>query len=228
MAKSKLSKRGKQELKKHQQEEVRRYRNDSRKGKIANREGVLIYAPVQSFLPGEELWWISFVNRREWWDKEARPDFIEAIDHILRLLGEYLDALGKAPEERERKMHNIASEITEKMRIQEGGLSFSLAVNPGYSSESDNETQTGQLFLFSPPGDIAGYYISLARFLGGKYTRRLKRCRHCQGLFIAPDNHGFGYCPLTDHKDRYWQDERAKISYHRDYQAARRNPNSSR
>lgn len=230
MAKSKQSKRGKQELKRHQQEDVRRYRTDSRKGKIASREGVLIYVPVQSFLPGEEQRWIAFVNRREWWNKEARPDFIEAIDHILKLLSLFLDALEKDEEERARALQKIAEEINKRMRLQKDKLGFPLlGVNQTYSPEAIDPLLplSQRPFVFADPDGLAGDYISLARFLGGAYARRLKRCKHCRGLFIAPNDHRHEYCPLTDHKDRYWQSEREKIGYHRAYQAARRNPDSS-
>ncbi|MBI2503273.1 MAG: hypothetical protein HYW07_08575, partial [Candidatus Latescibacteria bacterium] len=218
MAKSLLSKRGKQESKKHQQKDVRQYRENSRKRRIANREGVLIYVPVQSFLPGDEQWWITFINKREWWDKDA--------DHIIRLLNRYLDTLGKASEEREQELQTIASEITERMRIQEENLSFGLSVNRQYSPEGDKEAMTGRPFLFAAPGGIVGYYISLARFLGGEYARRLKRCKHCRGLFIAPNEHQHEFCPLTDHKRSYWREERTKTNYHAHYMAQKRDPKS--
>ena len=98
---------------------------------------------------------------------------------------------------------------------------------PDADRTDPSKTATVVPFVFVDAGDVAGYYISLARFLAGEYVHRLKKCQYCRGLFIAPDNRKHAYCPGTDHRKRHWNEDWGR-EYHRQDMAERRTYGSSK
>ncbi len=158
----------------------------------------VILAPAVSFLSNEEAEWIRFVNLQAWWDREAESDYFEATGHMVDLLHQYLNALSTDPAERGRVFKEIAGEISNQLKA----VDQFLVPNPHFSPGADWTDQTQVIeakpFLFANIEGVAGMYASLGRFLASVFVRRLDRCRLCHGLFIAPDDGGYGCCPNMD------------------------------
>ena len=109
------------------------------------------------------------------------------------------------------------------------GLKFKLQVNEGFNPDTKNPYPAESVpFHLVPPGGVTGMYMSIARFFDSKYIHRIRRCDYCNGLFIAPDNLKYKFCPGTDHRNVYWEENRKKSGYHQKYMAEKRNPDSSK
>jgi hypothetical protein len=230
MAKKTIFKRAKKEYQRFRQRDESLYkkalaRKRTGRGAICRPEDLPIYAPVTSFLPSEQLSWIALVNRQDWTNKAYQ----EASKHMLDLLNRYLDALKKDRGDRQKEFEQIAEEITAHLRprtARDRQMNFTLAAHAAFTPAADptntpaadptNPSQSLQArpFLLATPGGLAGYYLSLARFLAGEHAHRLNKCLYCRGLFIAPDNRRHAHCPGTDHKDRHWQRVRGKSGYY--------------
>jgi hypothetical protein len=211
MAKKYLSAKAKEILKKKAKLDAHHRKMQRRNSR--ERGDCLIYVPEDDFLPWGQKRWISSVNRRE----------CGAVsEDIVRILDRYLDIREKNQGIREEDQDRasellelvvIAKEITQKMS-EGGGIGLKLEPNPRHSptAKRDDPFHVGEIapfFLIDPNGP-AGVYMGLARFLSGEYGNRLKRCFCCSGLFIAPSDRRFLYCPGTGHKDLRWQKERSK------------------
>ena len=132
-----------------------------------------------------------------------------------------------------KELDGIAKEVAEKIREYSGTgdtPTFSLWPNDDYRPDISRKDQWNATdrhpFFFATPGGIEGVYISLGRFLGSELVDRLKRCLYCKGLFIAPDNYKYRFCPGTKHKDEYHREVRKKSGFHAKDMAERRDPDS--
>ncbi len=63
------------------------------KTRCPRQKGILIHAPMTSFLDGEEARWLVFITMRSFWEQDGRPDYMEVADHIVSLLHRYMDAV---------------------------------------------------------------------------------------------------------------------------------------
>ncbi len=188
-----LSEKGEKVYQDHIRRDFLQWKKDGPLKKYERKETELIYAPVTSFLQHDESGWIYFVNKRGFW---TRKDYTEAIDHIVSVLHRYIDAQRKKGKQRDRALSEIAAEITTK--LNEGDRpSFMLR----WMLKDDLPADT---FIFGGPGiGIFDAYFSLVRFLSNpSVAGRLKKCKFCRGLFIAPDRHKYEYCPGTDHQEQ--------------------------
>lgn len=168
------------------------------KGESCGREkDVLIYAPRMSFLEEEEARWIVSVNLHNFWDRDAESDYTEATKRIISLLHQYLDALQKDPETRVIIFKQITQEINENLK----SLNRVIVPNPLYSPGSDPTDPSKRFeakpFLLGDLESVAGMYMSLVRFIVGRYLSRLGRCQICGSLFLAPDDRTYENCPET-------------------------------
>ena len=165
--------------------------------------------PCDIELDPEENWWIRFVNEMEDVYPPYRLDTLSvsetrpAIDNILFLLNQYVEAREKKEGERWAEFDRIALEVTERMKGADRVL-VRHTLLPGVLGPT---LKSG--FHFGPAqGTVSPIYASLASFLQGPNARRLGKCLYCDGLFIGPDDRKRKYCPDTDHKNLYWQNVR--------------------
>lgn len=165
-------------------------------GTSCNRQdGVLIAAPTTAFLDEDEARWIVFVNLHEFWSRDHQEDYTEATEHILDLLGRYLDAIPEDPDLRSETFGVIATEINKAMI----GLNQIIVPNtlyrPGANWNDISDRISTKPFLLGNLEGVAGAYASLGRFLTSRYVVRLKRCQKCKRLFIAPTEEPWTHCP---------------------------------
>jgi hypothetical protein len=147
-----------------------------------------------------ELIWLHTLG-----DPNLEP---EIKDHVHKLINRYLDSLEKKDlKERRADLDWVAEEIRKKIAKHRDEMIF--LPNPFYNPTAKDSDQgnvhpvTNVPFSYhfgiAGPGRI---YDSLARCFASLHVHRLRKCKHCRGLFWSPDNRKREFCPGTDHASR--------------------------
>lgn len=177
------------------------------------------WAPMDEWVP-MELIWLHTLG-----DPNLEP---EIKTHVQKVINRYLDSLEKKDlKERRADLAWVAEEIRKKIAKHRDEMIF--LPNPFHNPTAQDSDQANVPFSYdfgiAGPGRI---YDSLARCFASLHVQRLRKCKHCRGLFWSPDNRKREFCPGTNHRDKYWSEKRSQSGYHRGDMAMRRDPESGK
>ena len=180
---------------------------------------------LYQILPAEERFWILRVNHLNHMKSSPNTlpggDLRKVASRCLELAEKWLEiTYSENPNDRNIKRLELSHAL---YRLTGGVIRYSI-----FSARFDEEDTT-DLNPNLPQFEFTEHYTldqkmywSLVRFLSGENAHRLRRCKFCEGIFLAINKQARDFCPYTNHRDLFHREQRTKSGYFRRKMAERR------